>query len=113
MALIIISITLAIVTLLAAYGAGLFESRIGSVAVAVVALLIVVGGLPSAAFLVTTVSGWLMTGYLCLLIGEFYHRLFRTAAIVDRHQPVSVVGWRKMVGFRFNNVVVVAAWQGA
>lgn len=105
MTLLFLALLLGVVTLLAACGAGLLESRIGSIVTAAVTLFIVIGGVPTAGFMLSTVAGLALSGWLSLAIGEFYYRLFRSD---QRSAPIG--GYRRMIGYRSDKLVVAVAW---
>ena len=107
MAILIIAIVIGTVTLLTAYAAGVLESRIGSIVTSAIILLIVVGAVPSAAFMIGSATGWLLCGYLSILVGEFYHRLLRTP---NRQLSAQVGGYRRWFGYRSDSVVFAVAW---
>ncbi len=108
MTLLFVSIAVGTIALLAALGAGLLESRIGSIVTAALTLLIVIGALPTAAFLVTSATGLLISGYMVVGMGEFYHRLFRSG--VNRRQSASNGEFRCFAGIRTNRFVFAVAW---
>lgn len=108
MTLLFISIGIGTIAVLAALGAGLFESRIGSIVTAALTLLIVVGALPTATFLLTSATGLLISGYMIVGMGEFYHRLFRSG--INRQRSANNGEFRCFAGIRTNRFVFAVAW---
>lgn len=103
-----ITIILSIATVFMAVHSGLFESRASSYAVAAGVVAFLVLALPAATFLITTFEGLLMFGYVAVLVGELYHRLFRTGK--HRRQSEFIGDFRRWFGLRTNTFVFAVAW---
>lgn len=108
MTLLFVSIGIGTIAVLAALGAGLLESRIGSIVTAALTLLIIVGALPTATFLMTSATGLLLSGYIAVGMGEFYYRMFRSGN--HQHQSASNGEFRCFAGIRTNRFVFAVAW---
>ena len=121
--MLLLTTALGILMLLAAYAAGLTETRIGTAAAASIVLLLAISGLPSVHFLFDSAGGWLLTLALWIATSEFYFRLLAELSR-PRHlvtpSPCHLIRPRtanaaryRMVGWQLGGLRMALAWEVA